>query len=59
MLGPGGVVKLTDFGWSIHNPDNALRETICGTPLYLSPELISAEKYGSSVDLWAVGVLTY
>jgi aurora kinase len=42
MLAPGGVVKLTDFGWSVYNPDNSLRETICGTPLYLSPELISA-----------------
>jgi aurora kinase, other len=59
LLAPGGVVKLTDFGWSIHNPGKTLRETICGTPLYLSPELISAEKYDQSVDMWAIGVLTY
>jgi len=32
-----GVIKLTDFGWSIHNPSHELRQTLCGTPLYLSP----------------------
>jgi aurora kinase len=42
LIAPGGVVKLTDFGWSVHNPDKTMRETICGTPLYLSPELIAA-----------------
>jgi aurora kinase len=59
LLGPGGVVKLTDFGWSVYSPHNALRDTLCGTPLYLSPEIISAEKYDRSVDLWAIGVLTF
>lgn len=59
MVAPGGLVKLTDFGWSVHNPDHTLRETICGTPLYLSPELINAGKYNESVDLWAIGVLTF
>lgn len=58
-MGPGGVVKLTDFGWSVYCPDNGLRDTLCGTPLYLSPELLSSEKYDRSVDLWAIGVMTY
>ena len=25
MVAPGGLVKLTDFGWSVHNPDHMLR----------------------------------
>ena len=53
------MVKLTDFGWSVHCPDNGLRDTLCGTLLYLSPELLSSEKYDRSVDLWAIGVMTY
>lgn len=59
LIAPGGVAKLTDFGWSVHNPDNSLRDTLCGTPIYLSPELISNQKYDHTVDLWAIGVLTF
>lgn len=59
LVAPGGVVKLTDFGWSIHNPDNHLRNTFCGTPLYFSPEILSSQSYDETVDIWAVGVLTY
>lgn len=36
-----------------------MRGTRCGTPLYLSPEMIKGEQYDDSVDIWAVGVLTY
>ena len=36
-----------------------MRDTRCGTPLYLSPEMIQGDKYDESVDIWAVGVLTY
>ena len=59
LVAAGGLIKLTDFGWSVYNPSKELRGTFCGTPLYLSPELISAEKYDETVDLWAVGVLTF
>lgn len=37
LIAPGGVVKLADFGWSVHNPNNELRKTFCGTPIYFSP----------------------
>lgn len=29
------MVKICDFGWSIETED--LRETFCGTPLYIAP----------------------
>lgn len=45
LIAPGGVVKLTDFGWSVYNPGNHLRSTFCGTPFYFSPELISSQLY--------------
>ena len=31
-----GVIKLCDFGWSVHL-DNKMRTTFCGTPLYVCP----------------------
>jgi serine/threonine protein kinase len=36
-----------------------MRSTLCGTPLYLAPELINEDNYTESVDVWALGVLTY
>lgn len=53
-----GMAKICDFGWAIH-AGTGLRQTFCGTPLYVSPELLLGEQYDNSVDAWAVGVLAY
>ena len=53
-----GIPKICDFGWAIYRADT-LRDTFCGTPLYISPEILTGEKYDEGVDLWAVGILTY
>ena len=36
-----------------------LCKSYCGTPLYLSPEVIKKELYGFSVDIWSIGLITY
>lgn len=41
------------------NHSGNLRQTVCGTPLYASPELIRGESYNEKNDLWAVGILAY
>ncbi|CAM9953382.1 unnamed protein product, partial [Phaeothamnion confervicola] len=59
LLDKRGTLRLCDFGWSIevetHNP----RTTICGTQDYLAPEMLMELPYTTSVDMWAVGVVTY
>ena len=62
LVGIHGEIKISDFGWSVHAPNNR-RNTMCGTLDYLPPEMIkpgSADNfYNEKVDLWSLGVLTY
>lgn len=53
------VLMVADFGLSKINPDNLQLKTVCGTPGYVAPEVLLGRKYGSPVDMWAVGVITY
>lgn len=59
VLSQGNNVKLSDFGWSVHNPKDKLRKTLCGTPLYLAPEFITTCMYNDAVDIWAFGIMAY
>ena len=62
LVGIHGEIKISDFGWSVHAPNNR-RNTMCGTLDYLPPEMIkpgsSDNYYSQAVDLWSLGVLTY
>jgi serum/glucocorticoid-regulated kinase 2 len=65
LLDDDGHIRLTDFGLSKEMHDDGEIMTICGTPEYLSPEVIShqgepaALKYTKAVDYWALGTLLY
>lgn len=52
-----GMVKLADFGWS--NVTDDFRNTFCGTPDYLSPEMIQGIGHTEKLDIWTIGILTY
>lgn len=57
ILNSYGVLKLSDFGWSIYTEEK--RMTFCGTLDYVSPEVVSGKDYDFKVDIWSIGVLTY
>uniref|UniRef100_A0A665VPN6 Serine/threonine-protein kinase DCLK2 n=1 Tax=Echeneis naucrates TaxID=173247 RepID=A0A665VPN6_ECHNA len=50
-------LKLGDFGLATV-VDGPLY-TVCGTPTYVAPEIITETGYGLKVDIWAAGVITY
>ena len=58
LLNSMGVLKLADFGWSIHAPSKQ-RKTFCGTLDYLPPEMVESNLHDNNVDLWCLGVLIY
>lgn len=62
LVGIHGEIKISDFGWSVHAPNNR-RQTMCGTLDYLPPEMLKPGSqdnyYSEKVDLWSLGVLTY
>eukprot|EP00667_Euglena_gracilis_P007964 EG_transcript_8057 len=54
------TLKLGDFGIAtILHCTNALMSTHCGTPHYMSPELVMGRLYSSRSDIWALGCLLY
>jgi len=58
LLGVKGELKIADFGWSVHAPNNR-RQTLCGTLDYLPPEMIEGAEHDSNVDVWSLGVLMF
>ena len=54
-------LQLCDFGWAIsYNEKTTKRSTLCGTPLYVPPEMLGSGRYDPSfVDAWALGILAH
>ena len=52
----GGGVKLCDLGVSASISNHTKRSTVIGTPLWMSPELIESGSYGTSTDVWSLGI---
>ena len=60
LIDKTGHIKLIDFGLSkFYQNDDEKMYTICGTPFYLAPEVLSKKGYNSSVDWWSLGCLMY
>jgi serine/threonine protein kinase len=58
LITKSGKIKLIDFGFSVKN--DQLYYDFCGTPNYMSPEIISKGGYlGHKGDIWAAGILFY
>ncbi len=58
LLTKNYILKISDFGLAkIFN--DTMSETICGSPLYMAPEILTYQKYNSKADLWSVGIILF
>ncbi|KAK4759428.1 hypothetical protein SAY87_022559 [Trapa incisa] len=53
------VLKIADFGFARSLQPRGLAETLCGSPLYMAPEIMQLQKYDAKADLWSVGTILY
>jgi protein kinase X len=58
VLNKIGHLRLTELNLAKIIPANRTF-TLCGTPEYVSPEIIQGQGYGFSVDWWALGILIH
>merc|ERR1711934_143757 len=59
LIDKDGYVKIVDFGFAIKMAPGQKTQTLCGTPEYLSPELVLSKGHDRGVDFWAFGILIY
>ena len=54
-----GDIKITDFGFARYFDNDMVIQTICGSPLYMAPEIMKNKKYDLKSDLWSVGIILF
>lgn len=60
LLDKKGNAKLTDFGFTRECVSKSSLETICGTTVYMAPELTQRKPYdGFKIDIWSLGIILY
>ena len=59
LLDENSKAYLTDFGWSNYRIGDRRRNTVCGTPLYLPPEMVGEFGHDETADIWCIGVLLF
>jgi len=56
LLDEFGYIKLADFGIAKQAIES---NTFCGSPEYISPEMIQGTGHDHTLDWWALGTLIY
>ena len=54
-----GVLKIGDFGFARQLGPSKLAETLCGSPLYMAPEILALKRYDAKADLWSAGTVLF
>ncbi|KAL2250474.1 UNVERIFIED_CONTAM: Serine/threonine-protein kinase ATG1c [Sesamum indicum] len=58
-LGSTSILQKIPFPSARSLQPRGLAETLCGSPLYMAPEIMQLQKYDAKADLWSVGTILY
>jgi serine/threonine-protein kinase ULK/ATG1 len=53
------TIKLTDFGFAKYYNNVDMTNTLCGSPIYMAPEIMKLKNYDYKADIWSLGVVLY
>jgi hypothetical protein len=53
------TVKIADFGFARALQPFDMAATICGSPLYMAPEILRHERYDGRADIWSVAAIIF
>ena len=59
LIDEDGYLKLADFGMAKMLKDQERAFSLCGTPEYFAPEIITREGHNKAADWWSYGILLY
>lgn len=48
-----------DFGFARFLQDGVMAATLCGSPMYMAPEVIMSIQYDAKADLWSLGTIVF
>uniref|UniRef100_A0A8C1BH13 non-specific serine/threonine protein kinase n=1 Tax=Cyprinus carpio carpio TaxID=630221 RepID=A0A8C1BH13_CYPCA len=52
-------IKIADFGFARYLQNNMMAATLCGSPMYMAPEVIMSQSYDAKADLWSIGTIVF
>ena len=53
------TLKIADFGFARALSPTDMAATVCGSPLYMAPEILRHERYDARADLWSLGSIVF
>uniref|UniRef100_A0A182J2S3 Protein kinase domain-containing protein n=1 Tax=Anopheles atroparvus TaxID=41427 RepID=A0A182J2S3_ANOAO len=53
------TLKIADFGFARFLQDGNMAATLCGSPMYMAPEVIMSLQYDAKADLWSLGTIVF
>lgn len=59
LTGGRHFLKIADFGLAKILNQESLCDTMCGSPLYMAPEIMRNAYYNKKVDLWSIGWILF
>ena len=61
VLIKGNLYKIADYGFARKADFYGLSklDEICGTPIYMAPQLLCNEPYNAKCDIWSLGLMLY